>query len=311
MEKTIRYTVTAADEGLPLRRILRDHCYLSAGQIRHILNTKGALILHASKARENIEPLFTMKTSVADGDEIEVFLPDDGPSVVPAEGTVRILYQSDDVLMVDKQPGLAVHPAHGHYTDTLVNYLAALYPEPVRLIGRLDKETSGLIAVARNTPAATILEKQRDDGTLSRIYLALVCGRMEGAGLIDQPLLETRENTPPGRNGHPLRLMKADPEGKKSLTEYEVLQSGDAFSLVRVHLLTGRTHQIRAHFASLGHPLAGDRLYQEFISFTSPIEAPRTMLHSWKISCREPFTKEPVEVTAPPPEDFQAILQMI
>ena len=74
MAKTIRYTVTAADEGLPLRRILRDRCYLSAGQIRHILNTKGALILHASKARENIEPLFTMKTSVADGDEIEVVL---------------------------------------------------------------------------------------------------------------------------------------------------------------------------------------------------------------------------------------------
>ncbi|MBQ7057808.1 MAG: RluA family pseudouridine synthase [Firmicutes bacterium] len=312
MEKIIRYTVTEADQGLTLRQILKDRCFLSAGQIRHVLNLKGALVFQASPARKTAEPLFTMKTPVLSGDEITITLPDTGPSVVPAEGDLSILYHSNDLLMVNKPSGMAVHPAHGHYDDTLVNYLAALYPEPVRLIGRLDKETSGLIAVTRNTPAATILEKQRADGTLSRIYLALVLGEMEGAGLIDQPLLETRENTPLGENGRPLRLMKPDPSGKPARTEYQVLKvldvSGEKISLVKIHLLTGRTHQIRTHFAHLGHPLLGDQLYQEYTGTISSMPAPRTMLHSWKIRCLEPFTKEPLEITAPPPEDFMAFL---
>ncbi|MBO4888431.1 MAG: RluA family pseudouridine synthase [Firmicutes bacterium] len=311
MEKNIRYTVTEADQGLTLRQILKDRCFLSAGQIRHVLNLKGALVFQASPARKTAEPLFTMKTPVLAGDEITVTLPDTGPSVVPAEGDLSILYNSNDLLMVNKPSGMAVHPAHGHYDDTLVNYLAALYPEPVRLIGRLDKETSGLIAVARNTPAATILERQRADGTLSRIYLALVLGKMEGAGLIDQPLLETRDNTPLGENGRLLRLMKPDPSGKPAQTEYQVLFSDENISLVRIHLLTGRTHQIRTHFAHLGHPLLGDKLYQEYTSYTPPVtvpDAPRTMLHSWKIRCLEPFTKEPLEITAPLPEDFMAFL---
>ena len=316
MEKVIRYTVTSADQGLSVRQILKDRCFLSAGQIRHVLNLKGALGFHASPARKTAEPLFTMKTIVCEGDEITLILPDEGPSVVPRDGNLSILYESGDLLMVDKPSGMAVHPAHGHYDDTLVNYLAARYPEPIRLIGRLDKETSGLIAVARNTPAATILERQRTDGSLSRIYLALVLGEIEKSGLIDQPLSETREHTPLGENGRPLRLMKPDPSGKSARTEYQVLSvceisCGDSLqtiSLVRIHLLTGRTHQIRAHFAFLGHPLLGDQLYQEFTGIISPVPAPRTMLHSWKIQAKEPFTKEELDVTAPLPEDFKAFL---
>ena len=317
MEKVIHYTVTMADQGLTLRQILKDRCFLSAGQIRHILNLKGALCFHSSTARETTEPLFTMKTIVASGDEIHIVLPDEGPSVVPAEGDLSILYQSDDLWMVDKPSGMAVHPAHGHYNDTLVNYLAARFPEPIRLIGRLDKETSGVIAVARNTPAATILERQRTDGTFSRFYLALILGKMqEKSGLIDQPLLETREHTPLGKNAQPLRLMKPDTSGKIAQTEYEVVTSvevpcqtsSQTISLVRIHLLTGRTHQIRAHFAFLGHPLLGDELYQEFTGIISPVPAPRTMLHSWKICLKHPFTGESLEITAPLPEDFRSFL---
>ena len=120
-------------------------------------------------------------------------------------------------------------------------------------------------------------------------------------------MLETSDGTPVGENGHALRLMKADPAGRSATTEYEVLEAHEDFSLLKIHLLTGRTHQIRAHLAALGHPLLGDELYQEFCGIRPAQAAPRTMLHSHEIQCLHPFTGEALCVNAPLPKDFRQL----
>ena len=306
MNKHITYTVTPQEDGWPLEKVLREKLSLSAGQIRGVkFMPSGMLVNQQTFLRGRpVTTRFVMRS----GDRIDLNFTDQGPSVLPAAGPLSILWESEDLLFVNKEAGLAVHPAHGHYTDTLVNRLAARYSEPGRLIGRLDKNTSGVLAVARNTLAATRLEHQRDEGILKRYYLALAAGTMTGTGLIDLPLLETSDGTPVGENGHALRLMKADPAGRSAATEYEVLEAHEDFSLLKIHLLTGRTHQIRAHLAALGHPLLGDELYQEFCGIRPALAAARTMLHSHEIRCLHPFTGEPLSITAPLPEDFRQLI---
>lgn len=250
---------------------------------------------------------------------------------------LAILYEDQDILAVNKPAGIVTHPSGSHYSDSLSNQVAAYFrskgePTKVRSIGRLDKETSGILLFARNQTAAARLQKQRENGISEKTYLAAVSGSMpedtDGAfNRITTPLAPDPKN----------RLkMVISPDGslpgsKPAETLYSVLKSTApdsriSASLVMLRLKTGRTHQIRIHMAALGHPLLGDSLYH--LSDTTNLFS-RAALHAWKLKFQPPFptgettssplssmpctknAKKEISLEAPLPEDFKKFYETI
>jgi 23S rRNA pseudouridine1911/1915/1917 synthase len=212
-----------------------------------------------------------------------------------------ILFEDDDLLVLNKPAGLVVHPGAGHQQHTLVNALLAHCKnlsgiggqERPGIVHRLDKETSGVLVIAKNDATHRDLSKQFAERTTGKIYLALVAGTpRQKSGIIDAPI-----------SRHPVHRKKmstARRAGRSAKTEYRVVRSGDDVSLVECTLHTGRTHQIRVHLHHLGHPVLGDKLYGGKRAGVFP----RQMLHAWKLSFRHPRTGESMSFTAPVPEDF-------
>ena len=209
--------------------------------------------------------------------------------------TVRpdILYEDEDVVVVYKPVGTPSHPSHHHLTDDMGTLLRDYYQDKhfvIRPIGRLDKDVSGIMIYAKNQLSAARLTAQRKDGTLQKHYYAIVEGQLE-----DKDTLL-------------FSLMKEDGEmaqyfnqgGKQCVTEYEVIKRYQTECLIRVHLQTGRTHQIRAGFAGIGHPLCGDTLYGGSTQWIK-----RPALHCANISFLQPFTKKKIIVESPLPEDIK------
>jgi 23S rRNA pseudouridine1911/1915/1917 synthase len=217
---------------------------------------------------------------------------------------LEILFEDDDLLVLNKAAGLVVHPGAGNQTHTLVNALlhhcASLSgiggKQRPGIVHRLDKETSGCLVVAKNDAAHSALARQFAEREVNKTYLALVAGiPKRSRGIIEAPI---------GR--HPVHRKKMHIDlrrGRAARTEYRVLQSGGGISLVECALHSGRTHQIRVHLHHLGHPVIGDSLYGKKNA------APRHMLHAWKLAFTHPRTKERLFFAAPVPPDFRAILQ--
>ena len=244
---------------------------------------------------------------------------------------LEILYEDQDILAVNKPAGLVTHPSGSHYSDSLSNQVAAHFrskdePTKVRSIGRLDKETSGILLFARNQTAAARLQKQRENGISEKTYLAAVSGSMledtDGTfHAITTPLTPDPDN----RLKMVISPGSSLPGSKPAVTLYSVLKSTApgsriSASLVMLRLKTGRTHQIRVHMASLGHPLLGDSLYH--LSDTTNLFS-RAALHAWKLKFHPPFpagettsgilssipctenAKKEISLEAPLPEDFK------
>ena len=244
---------------------------------------------------------------------------------------LEILYEDQDILAVNKPGGLVTHPSGSHYSDSLSNQVAAYFrskdePTKVRSIGRLDKETSGILLFARNQTAAARLQKQRENGISEKTYLAAVSGSMledtDGTfHAITTPLTPDPDN----RLKMVISPGSSLPGSKPAVTLYSVLKSTApgsriSASLVMLRLKTGRTHQIRVHMASLGHPLLGDSLYH--LSDTTNLFS-RAALHAWKLKFHPPFpagettsgilssipctenAKKEISLEAPLPEDFK------
>lgn len=233
------------------------------------------------------------------GDSIRVCLEEEKETSSHMEGNnadIHILYEDEDILMVDKPAGLVTHPRGVHYDDTLVNRTAAYFRNKgeehcIRPVGRLDKDTSGIVVIAKNRLAASRLQKQREKKIFQKTYLAVVCGELPADGMIH------RIEEPIGPDPHDRLKMKITPDGKYAVTYYQVLQNQKDRSLAALTLDTGRTHQIRVHMAGIGHPLWGDPLYGEK-------EKTRACLHAWKVKLRQPLTGEILEITAEIPEDM-------
>lgn len=289
MSKIVNYIAGPADHNQLLGSVLKSGLGLTTRQIRTVKFVPGGLTINGQRYRDG--RLITTRAAVRQGDVITVSFPQQPETVIPVAGPLQILYEDEDLLAIQKPAGLVCHPAHGHYTDTLANRIAARQHEAVHLIGRLDKDTSGLILCAKNAITQTRLEQQRSQGKLTRRYLALVKGALSGRGYIDMPLQEKRGD-----------LLKVEPaeQGKASLTEYKVWHTFDHAALVELRLQTGRTHQIRAHMAAIGHPLLGDALYgagaEEGFN--------RAALHSVRITFEQPFGEEKIDLWAMPPQDF-------
>ena len=242
------------------------------------------------------------------GDEVSGEIP---PSeMAPPEARdipVDIRYSDDDVLVVSKPAGLVTHPARGHEQDTLVNALlglgvplSAMGSSRPGIVHRLDKDTSGLLLVAKNDAAQDALVGSLRAWAIERRYLTLIRGRLAApTGTIEAPI---------GR--HPVRrqLMAVVPGGRDAVTHYREVEVGEDVSLIEARLETGRTHQIRVHLSHIGHPVIGDRVYGGGGDVPKALGLSRFFLHSWRLAFPHPVSGERIEVEAPLPPDLATAL---
>ena len=246
--------------------------------------------------------------AVRAGDVVDVVVPPPVPSELePQEMPLGIVYRDAHILVVDKPAGLTVHPGPGHPDRTLVNALLALEPELKGIGGtqrpgivhRLDKDTSGLMMVAKTDAAHASLSRQLQERTVNKTYLALLAGQLAGnEGLVDAPS---------ARNPRHRQRMAVVSGGRAALTRYRVVARAGGHTLVEAYPETGRTHQVRVHFAHLGHPLMGDATYGQ----ASPILG-RHFLHAARLGFRlPPDEREWREFEAPLPEDLEAALELL
>lgn len=245
---------------------------------------------------------------VAPGDNVELTVPDPVELTVEKEDIpLEILYEDEDVAVVNKPCGMVVHPAPGNETGTLVN--ALLYAmddlsgiggvKRPGIVHRLDKDTSGLLMIAKNDQAHESLSEQLRERTMDKRYLAVVDGEMkEPSGRIEQPVARSKKDR---------KKMAIDPEGRYALTEWTLKENLRGAALLEVHILTGRTHQIRVHMQSIHHPVAGDPIY----GAKNGVKAPRLMLHAWRLSFTHPRTGERLSFCAEPPEAFVRTLEKL
>ncbi len=235
------------------------------------------------------------------GDPVCLLIPAPRPAEPQPENIpIRILYQDSDLAVVDKPCGMVVHPAAGNEDGTLVNALlyaldelsgigGALRPG---IVHRLDKDTSGLLLVAKTDAAQLALSRQLQDRAMEKHYLALTEGTFrESAGTVSAPIARDRRDR---------KRMAVDPEGREAVTQWRVLAEGRRCTLLDVHILTGRTHQIRVHLRSLQHPVCGDPIY----GHPRGLAMPRLMLHAHTLRFRHPATGEEMAFTDPPPPEF-------
>lgn len=261
-----------------------------------------------------------VKTSfkVSEGDELIVDIPSIKEiGIHPEDIPLEVIYEDADMLVINKPAGMVVHPTdHGaHVSGTLVNAVLAYSKDSLSGIGgekrpgivhRLDKDTSGLIMVAKNDRAHHSLSKQIHDRKVTKHYLALLKGRLSHSeGSIEAPLEKSHGDT----DVHISNRKKA----KYALTHYKVLEEKDGYSLVDVQIITGRTHQIRVHFASIGHSVCGDSMYGDKLlnETLKNFGLTRQFLHAVYLKFRLPSTDQPTELNAPLPDDLKKVLNSL
>ncbi len=249
------------------------------------------------------------KVRVRGGEVVEISIPEPEPNwMVPQAIPLKVVYEDADLIVIDKPAGLVVHPAAGHATGTLQNALLHHFPELERLprsgiVHRLDKETSGLLVVARSERAHRSLVEQLQRRTVSRIYAALVHGVVKRPGTVSAPI---------GRHPRDRKRFAVVEGGKEAITHYEIERRFPHCTLLQVRLETGRTHQIRVHMASIGHPLVGDPQYgKKRMAKGVPSEIarfPRQALHAKRLALIHPDSGEGMVWESPLPEDFGTLL---
>jgi 23S rRNA pseudouridine1911/1915/1917 synthase len=249
---------------------------------------------------------------VGAGTELRLDVPDAVPLELTAapEIALRVVYEDDDLLIVDKPAGLVVHPAPGHPGGTLVNALLAHGSGDtwggiagVRrpgIVHRLDRDTSGLLMVARRDSAQASLMAQLKARRIKKTYQALVLGSVSAAvGRIEAPI---------GRDPRHRTRMAVVPDGRPAVTGYRVRERFDGWTLLELDLITGRTHQIRVHLDAIGHPVAGDPVYGTGTSRRGPEGLGRLFLHAWRLELTSPSTGQLIRATAPLPAELDGVL---
>ena len=245
------------------------------------------------------------------GDEITVNIPEPkAVDIVPTQMALEVVYEDEDVLVINKPKGLVVHPAAGHQEDTLVNGLLYAMGDSLSgingelrpgIVHRIDKDTSGLLAVAKNDFAHVMLASQLKDHTMARTYEAILCGNLkEDSGTVDAPI---------GR--HPSdrkKMCVIERNSKPAVTHWEVVRRYRGYTHVRCRLETGRTHQIRVHMAHIGHPILGDTVYGRK---KPELGQDSQCLHAGILCFQHPRDQRPVMVMAPLPEYFTQVLEKL
>lgn len=289
MRKEIEITIESKEDSLPVKAVLSKRVGLSRREISRLKFSHG-LLLNGKECR--------VTEIVHTGDTVLLIFPEkDLAHAARIIGTPEILYEDEDLVIVNKPAGMVAHPSHEHLDDDMGTLLQNYYQKDftIRAIGRLDKDVSGIMVYAKSQIAASRLSKQRNEEHLHKIYHAIVEGHFsESQGTLKYALEKVE-----GR-----KERKISSNGKPCITHYKVLKEYDQFSLIEVSIETGRTHQIRAGMAYAKHPLLGDRLYGGDDSLIS-----RPALHCYSIDLLQPFTQETIHVELPEEEDMQKILK--
>lgn len=302
MKRILTYPITESDSDQRIYDFLCHH-----GYSRHI---RTWLKQHPGSVRLNgEEALFYFP--LKNGDLLEISLEEEHPSenIVPVDLPIHIIYEDEDLMVIDKSADMPVHPSIGNYENTLANAAAWYFhrqdiPFVFRCINRLDRDTTGLLILAKHMLSGAILSDQMKKRAIHRTYLAITEGKTDPAGTIDSPI---------GRTDQSLILRQVDHENGDSACTYYLQKCWhpktfypetlpvpqDGLSLVQLQLETGRTHQIRVHMTSIGHPLIGDTLYNPETALMN-----RQALHSYRLAFTHPVTGVSLEFTSPLPEDM-------
>lgn len=295
------WIVPSESAGQRLDRWLRSQLKeLSRSRIQKLIR-EGHVLVAGQQAKPS--------TPLIEGARVEVhILPEEPRSLQPEEMALSILYEDEDLVVLNKPSGVVVYPAAGNRRGTLVQGLVGGRqlagvgaPERPGVVHRLDKETSGVIVFAKSDGAYYHLIEQFKGRHIQKTYLAVVHGRVEeDEGRIEAPI---------GRDAHHRQRMAVrERGGRPAITEFRVLKRLKDTTLLRVSPHTGRTHQIRVHLTAIGHPIVGDSLYGRKNRSKS---AARLMLHAWQLSLTHPQTGQRLEFSAPPPPEFQPYLERL
>jgi 23S rRNA pseudouridine1911/1915/1917 synthase len=284
-------------------RFVADASGLSRAYVQRLI-AEGRLTRNGERVRS--------RDGVLAGSLLELDVPELAPTEVPAEAIpLSVVYEDQDLLIVDKPYGMVTHPAPGHPTGTLVNALLGLGGadqwggiagiQRPGIVHRLDRDTSGLLMVARNDAAQASLQAQLKARRVHKTYLALAHGSITAqVGRIEAPI---------GRDPRHRTRMAVVPDGRQAITGYRVRERFRDWTLLELDLITGRTHQIRVHLASIGHAIAADPIYATGVARRGPDGLERLFLHSWKLEVISPTSGGLVRATAPLPVDLEAVLE--
>ncbi|QIR35749.1 RluA family pseudouridine synthase [Tolypothrix sp. PCC 7910] len=253
------------------------------------------------------------KINLKTGDRISLEIPEAQPLQLQAEDiALDILYEDDQLLILNKPAGLVVHPAPGHPDGTLVNALLAHCPnlpgiggvQRPGIVHRLDKDTTGAIAIAKTDIAYQHLQAQLQAKTARREYLGVVYGAPKAEnGVIDFPIGRHRQDR------KKMAVVPIEEGGRNAITHWQIGERLGNYTLIHFQLETGRTHQIRVHSAKIGHPIVGDPVYGSGRSIG--VNLPGQALHAWRLKLQHPISGDLIEVTAPPPQTFVTLLEVL
>ena len=293
------YYVDAAHEDVRLDTFLTAHLRAhSRSHIKALIET-GHITVDGGTAK----PALHLRR----GQRVEVVVPPPPPATVaPEDIPLPVVFEDEHLLVINKPPALTVHPGAGRPSGTLVNAVLARVPGLARvgsrqrpgIVHRLDKDTTGLLVVAKTSVAYASLSSQVARRTVNRTYLALVHGVL--------PHEERTITAPIGRHPRHRTRMAVVPRGREAITRYRVLERLARYTLVEAHLVTGRTHQIRVHFAHIGHPVAGDPVYA---GRPDELGIGRQALHAHRLQFVHPASGKEMAFEAPPPADFAAAVE--
>lgn len=275
------------ESGLTVKKILRNIYNFSSRGVRRLKKRK-FILLNDKKVKTS--------RKVKKGDKLKVLFKYEKLNYKAQKGKLDILYEDGDLLILNKPPFIVVHPTKTHKKDTLANYIANYFKKnnvrkKIRFVNRLDMDTSGIIIIAKNSYAHQYVQKQIESKTIKKKYKAIVDKSLDlKEGIINKPIGKEKK-------GDICRKVLED--GKKSITKYKTIKKFKNYTLVDLDLITGRTHQIRVHFSSLGNPLLGDKLYGTKSDFIN-----RQALHSYYLKINVPRKKENIEISSKLPNDM-------
>ena len=289
-KRTLQYRITESDTYSNIHELLKAHGY-SSTVIRHLKETENGIQRNGVWARV-YEPL-------ASGDTVTILLTEEASSenIVPTPLPLDIVYEDEDLLIINKPAGMPIHPSQGNYDNTLANACAYYFqqkgePFTYRCINRLDRDTTGLLILARHAYSASLLSSMVAKREIHREYLALATGLVPDSGVIEAPIARV--------DGSTIEREVNFETGEFARTHYRRLEYKNGYSLVSLKLDTGRTHQIRVHMKYIGHPLPGDFLYNPDYSMIR-----RQALHSYRLTFTHPITGKELQFTAPLPDDMK------
>ena len=287
-------------ENMRLDAYLAQKCTdLSRSMVQKLIED-GEVLVNNSKKK--------ISYKVQNGDVIEINVPEAKEvDLKPENIPIDVVYQDDDIIVVNKPKGLVVHPANGNPDGTLVNAIMAICKDSLSGIGgelrpgivhRLDKDTSGLLIVAKNDKAHINMSNQIKNREVKKIYIALV------KGIIGED--EATINMPIGRSTKDRKKMAVRKDGKEAITHFKVLKRYDKYTLLEIKIDTGRTHQIRVHMAEIGHPVVGDMVYS---TGKNEFGVEGQMLHAKSLDFKHPITGKPIHLEAELPQYFKDVLE--